>query len=681
MKMTRLAAWGCALLAGLLCFPAAAGGDEREETAAFAYGAYLAGNLQEAERSYRYILTLQGDDAKATTNLGLILEDLGRPEEALPQWIKATMLDPKDAFAWTQRGWSYMALERYRQAREAFSKARELAVSSSTLFEAELGSGLLELSDGNRKLALERFGRAYAVNSFSASALYGMGLASWKSKKYSEAINNLRNSLTQDPLAQESQIALAEVYAKIGETDAAWQSLRSLSSREPDNPYWARRVEAAEKYVSERRQELKRSRRIAWPYLKEGAAALPPSKRLRVGLLAVADGRQASIQKMSFVSGSAFKIVDEKLGSILTGGPLQQWEILFRKENYIYEVRNPQGIVVHSSRQGLALVPFDNAAGVLVKNIESAAGPDEGDRELRGSLELAPAADGFKLVNHVSVEEHTISALSASFPWNIRLLDALDAHAVVTRTRTYYLLEHPLHSDDKLDLCDSRHCQIYPGVQSELGLAKSAVEATLGLVVKSAGKIRDALSHAACGHATEDGVSDAPADDRRAPASVQEMVLFTRGKPSKDLLCFVSGAVPPADIRWTRVLDASLVEERAKRSLKVGKLLRLIPGRRSASGRLATLRVVGEDGEQTLVGADSIERLLSPGTLRSTFFSMHTLYRGTRPKTFVLFGVGTGSQRGMCQAGAVGLASTGKKFGAILEHYFPDSELVKITAK
>ena len=56
---------------------------------------------------------------------------------------------------------------------------------------------------------------------------------------------------------------------------------------------------------------------------------------------------------------------------------------------------------------------------------------------------------------------------------------------------------------------------------------------------------------------------------------------------------------------------------------------------------------------------------------------MHTLYRGIYPKTFVLFGVGTGEGHGLCQAGAIGLASTGEKYEAVLKHYFPDTEVGK----
>ncbi|MBI4057295.1 MAG: hypothetical protein HY399_07095 [Elusimicrobia bacterium] len=70
--------------------------------------------------------------------------------------------------------------------------------------------------------------------------------------------------------------------------------------------------------------------------------------------------------------------------------------------------------------------------------------------------------------------------------------------------------------------------------------------------------------------------------------------------------------------------------------------------------------------------------VLAPRSLRSTLFVLHPLYQGKRPKAYLLWGLGTGSGAGLCEAGTLGLSSMGKKYPEILSHYFPDLKLKTI---
>src|ERR1041385_7862031 len=53
------------------------------------------GNWSEAERVWRAVLNLAKDDAKAWTNLGVVLNRQNRTSDAFEAWKKAISIDPK----------------------------------------------------------------------------------------------------------------------------------------------------------------------------------------------------------------------------------------------------------------------------------------------------------------------------------------------------------------------------------------------------------------------------------------------------------------------------------------------------------------------------------------------------------------------------------------------------------
>ncbi|MDD5628945.1 MAG: hypothetical protein PHU21_07770, partial [Elusimicrobia bacterium] len=78
-----------------------------------------------------------------------------------------------------------------------------------------------------------------------------------------------------------------------------------------------------------------------------------------------------------------------------------------------------------------------------------------------------------------------------------------------------------------------------------------------------------------------------------------------------------------------------------------------------------------------LQGAEAMAAVLSPGSLRSTLFTVQPLLDGKRADSFVLWGAGTGHGLGLCRAGMLGQARLGRKWQVILEHYFPKLQLTR----
>lgn len=124
---------------------------------------------------------------------------------------------------------------------------------------------------------------------------------------------------------------------------------------------------------------------------------------------------------------------------------------------------------------------------------------------------------------------------------------------------------------------------------------------------------------------------------------------------------------------WTvRRTAADLSAQVSSQEGGVGSVLDLRPKRYGRSGRLAELEIVGSQGTVTVRGL-AIRRVLG---LRENlfFFDRQTDARG-KTTGWVFTGRGWGHGVGLCQVGAYGMAASGYDYRAILQHYYPGTEL------
>ncbi|MFA6318263.1 MAG: SpoIID/LytB domain-containing protein, partial [Elusimicrobiota bacterium] len=370
-----------------------------------------------------------------------------------------------------------------------------------------------------------------------------------------------------------------------------------------------------------------------------------------------------------------------------------QWEIVFREESNLVEVRDTAHILQYTSKQPFRIVPQSRSGSTLVKSAElrgaASAVADTGDRELRGSLEVVPTPYGFVLINDLPLEDYLYGAVSAAMPPGTPA-EAYKAQAVVSRTRAMWAKAHPIGGPFPHDLCDAARDQRYIGLNSEPAAAVQAVAATEGAYLRHLnGALAEVRQHAHCGGVTEPGqdslahlrpVSDGPGPGPRldSPESLERWI---HASPSPDRYCDQGGLTPPVEARWARLLDARDVTRRARRLREIGKVRHLRVLRRSSSGRIQSIEVVGSADTLLLNGPEAIEAVLSPRSLRSTLFTIQPLYSGRSPTHFLLWGGGTGHGLGMCAAGAIGQASVGRKHHDILSHYFPGLVLWSPKAK
>jgi stage II sporulation protein D len=662
-----------------------------KETLASGHKAYLEGRYADSAAAFRYLSTLGVGGADTDANLALLAREQGEKDAALPLWIKAT-LQEGDGFFWAQRGWSYLNEGRAKEARDSFLKAVDRSTTTATQAEANLGLGLAALARSAPKEGMDPLRSALVQGPFMmAAASHETALIAASVGDKQAALAYFRQALSVDPLHFESLRALARLQEKIGENRAAWRAYARIASLDPKDAEASAKVKKLAQFIPGDPETSMAVRRLTRPLLDPASVPVVPlaasSPTLRVALFTDGTGAPATITQAYFMVNGPFKLLNAAGETVKEDGRgFDQWEILYRPETDLVELRDASRNIQYTTKTPFKVVPLERQGSVLLKSAKfiQLAGFDRGDRELRGAVEGRPTPDGFKFVNELPLEDYLYGAVSSALPQNSPMR-AYEAQAIVSRTLALWYKSQSPPNQERADICDSRKCQRYLGISEEMRDASKGVAATEGLVLTKDGRLARAMQHQHCGGFTEDGAStgDATLADLvsagdgpgpAAPSTPLQLERFIHEFPARERYCEAQPLTAPSDARWVRLLEAGPVQERADRIKPVGTISRLRPARRTATGRMLALEVIGSRGSIMLEGADAIESLLSPGSLRSTLFTIQELPKGG-PVRWVLWGAGTGHGLGFCRAGAMGQAALGRGYQDILSVYFPKYEI------
>jgi SpoIID/LytB domain protein len=680
-----------AVVLALLAAPALAADVER--SVRDSYGAFLQGRHDDAAEGWRYLEGLGVTAPRPEANEALARRDGSHPEAALPLWIKASLVEGADGFIWNQRAWSFLALGRGREAKESFVKAIDRSSTTSTQAEANLGLGLTAIEDGHAKAALAPLRRAglsgpYAI---AASAQLTAEASAALGDKQS-ALSYLRQSLEVDPYNRDALRDLVRLLDKIGDNRGAWLTARRELALDPTDEETRKVLKRNADFVVGSPDDSAGVRRIARPVLNpdEGDVPLPiSSPTIRVGLYGAPDGRPSTMTRCYLMSNSPFKVTAAAYGVLRdNGNAYDQWSVEYRAESGLIEVRDSAQNILFTSKQPFVFVPASERGSLLIKSavIAEQGGVDLGDREVRGTVEVVPNPWGFKLVQEVPLELYLYGVVSIALP-DASPPEAYRAQAVVSRTAAAWAMGHHPQTQERFDLLDDRSVQPSIGVSGEMHVGGEAAAATEGLVLSRNGLVALAPQHDDSGGRTEDGkdsgvpgtewlASVADAARPLAPWTTPlEVERFVHEPPPEGLYSEAAAGPTAANARWLRVLDARDLRARVEEKKKIGKLRGIVVTARSGTGRVKSLQVIGADGTAEFAGFAEIQRLLSPGSLRSTLFTLQPLYDGRNLSRVIVWGAGTGPGLGFSRAGALGQAALGKPWREIVKHYFPNYEL------
>jgi peptidoglycan hydrolase-like amidase len=245
--------------------------------------------------------------------------------------------------------------------------------------------------------------------------------------------------------------------------------------------------------------------------------------------------------------------------------------------------------------------------------------PGKIERRYRGTLDVKVVDSELVPVVTMDLETAVASVVQAESLAGTSF-EALKAQAVVTRS--YLVAGGGRHAE--FDFCDLTHCQSLQEAPRPGSPAALATEATRDLIITFDEKAVAAMFTRSCG-----GHTLTPAD----------IGISSRGYPYFSVDCDFCHKNP---VRWSRRLsreDAAILSDHHE------------------AARL------------------SVDRRLGWNTVPSNNFKA----RETETE-IVLQGVGQGHGVGLCQRGARAMAEEGADFRKIIDHYFPNTTLVRRAA-
>lgn len=322
---------------------------------------------------------------------------------------------------------------------------------------------------------------------------------------------------------------------------------------------------------------------------------------------------------------------------------------------------------------------------------------------VKGEITVCDEPQGnIRIVNRLPVESYLESVVGSEMNPDAPA-EFLKAHAVISRgwaiRKTLYPkdrhLPHSIHHGPEIteweesgshtgfDVCSDDHCQRYQGWNPDINKAAClAVQATRGLALTDArGTVADTRFSKCCGGRTEVFRSCWSDTDLDYLKSVQDPWCDLSGMDHASRHDFLKRVLKDYDRTtegfhdWTATVSSRTIRQRIndKYGTDIGEITGLSAVERGASGRITRLLIQGADGQISVGKTLAIRRLLAADCLKSSWFEAERTADG-----FHLKGHGWGHGVGLCQIGAARMASEGKGFREILEHYYPNTHLTKL---
>ncbi|MEM7727485.1 MAG: SpoIID/LytB domain-containing protein [Cyanobacteria bacterium P01_A01_bin.45] len=311
-----------------------------------------------------------------------------------------------------------------------------------------------------------------------------------------------------------------------------------------------------------------------------------------------------------------------------------------------------------------------------------------------GDLQIQPNAYGsYTLVNEVPLEQY----LRGVVPYEIGSKSpaaALETQAIIART--YALNNLRRFAVDNYQLCADTHCQVYFGITGATPTTDKAIAATRGMVLTYENELVDTLYSSTTGGVTASFTDVWNGKDRPylkpiidAPSQIWN--LSGQNLSDEDnFQRFISleKGFNESEQKWFRWRRETKIEDITKglqkflkvknspfAKFKVVKDIQVVE--RSTGGRILKLAVATDIGTFHLYKDEVRSAFAAP---ISTLFYLQRLNKG-KPGTwgYAFIGGGFGHGVGLSQVGAQNLARSGWNNAKILEFYYPETKLQKLT--
>jgi tetratricopeptide (TPR) repeat protein len=196
-----------------------------------AFAAFQRGDLKEAERIGRSVLSVRADQFEALFLLGIIAGQAGRPAEAVDFLSRAIAANPSSPDAHFNRGVALGELGRGDEALDSYD--RVLALNPSYA-EAHFNRGVVLGGSRRWAEAIECYDRAIALRRDYAEAHHNRGVALVELGRPAEALESYERAIDLRPSYAAAYNNRGVALAALGRLDEALESYDSSIRLKPD---------------------------------------------------------------------------------------------------------------------------------------------------------------------------------------------------------------------------------------------------------------------------------------------------------------------------------------------------------------------------------------------------------------------------------------------------------------
>ena len=659
-----------------------------------AYDLYLRGDLTQAASAYAALGEASPSDPKPLMNAAMCLRQAGRYHEAAALLVKALERDPHNSDIYCELGWLRFHQADYDGARSAF----ETAIRIRQLHpRAELGLASVYSNLEDKARTLDHLEKYRQLRPDFAGVDY---ILAWNYMNFNmlrEAEDSLIEALRKDPSFTEARLPLAGIYARQGKFNEAWNQYYRVLDYAPGHPIASKMMKVLEGKLTKQPEEIRPPFRITKPLEMapiEAMARLSSSVRIRVGIGTGATGKQGANNMLLLRSYEGMTVTGKASGKVYARIPPEQvWYAVYEDGRIV--LKDPAGTVYGRFTGTLQFKPDSKDGSVIFEAYHKIKNPwfRNADRQYRGYIELYPnGTRGIGAVNVIENELYLLgvvpSEVAPQWPY-----EALKAQAVLARTQVLIRRARGgQHKADGYHLCDGQHCQAYKGMSIEANTTSRAVVDTEGEILTYHGRPAYTFYHSNCGgwiQASKEvnGWGDSPylvtkpdiaPDKHEDPLDPWDFQVWITGNPQAN--CNYPGRVRSSELRWMKIIRQKDMTFRINKDYGVGEIVDIQPLRRSPSGNVNSLKIVGRKKTVVVTREHLIRNILGFTSLKSTLFEIEVnRFKNGKVRNYWIYGGGWGHAIGMCQSGAAGLAGKyNLDYRSILNFYFPGTDIRRI---
>lgn len=272
--------------------------------------------------------------------------------------------------------------------------------------------------------------------------------------------------------------------------------------------------------------------------------------------------------------------------------------------------------------------------------------------KVRGSILLIPQNTGPALVvNVLPLEEYLYAVVPSEVPYGWPQ-EALKAQAICART---YAVREILNKKNAFyDVEANTNSQVYGGLEKEHPSTTKAVQDTTGVLAVYEENPIQAFFHSNSGGKTE--VPENVWGGKRIPYLSTVASEFDRAGDN---------------FYWKDLIPQETLDSKFSH-LKLGEIQSVQVLSRTGSGRVDLMELSGSEGSSRIRGREFRQTLGS--SVRSLRFGIQKEGSG-----YLVKGMGSGHGVGLSQWGSFGMAKENYNYVEILRHYYPGTDLARIT--